>query len=92
MFIAARGIIGIGLAFNITAAPILIMELAFPTQKVNSSLPNYDNLLMVLGSNGQHLQRPLEPWEYCGGLDNLRHLPNNEQLGVANPLHYPSIG
>jgi len=34
MFIAARGIIGFGLAFNITAAPILIMELAFPTQKV----------------------------------------------------------
>jgi MFS family permease len=33
MFIAARGIIGFGLAFNITAAPILIMELAFPTQK-----------------------------------------------------------
>lgn len=38
MFIAARGIIGIGLAFNITAAPILIMELAFPTQKVKSLL------------------------------------------------------
>lgn len=34
MFIAARGIIGFGLAFNITAAPLLIMELAFPTQKV----------------------------------------------------------
>ncbi|CAI6338710.1 unnamed protein product [Periconia digitata] len=33
MFIAARGIIGFGLGFNITAAPILIMELAFPTQK-----------------------------------------------------------
>ncbi|RAO73892.1 uncharacterized protein BHQ10_009904 [Talaromyces amestolkiae] len=33
MFIAARGILGIGLAFNITAAPLLIMELAFPSQQ-----------------------------------------------------------
>jgi MFS family permease len=33
MFIAARGIIGLGLAFNITAAPLLILELAYPTQR-----------------------------------------------------------
>ncbi|KAH8657899.1 general substrate transporter [Xylariales sp. PMI_506] len=33
MFIAARGLIGFGIAFNFTAAPLLIMELAFPTQK-----------------------------------------------------------
>lgn len=33
MFIAARGIIGFGLAFNITAAPLLILELAYPTQR-----------------------------------------------------------
>ncbi|KAK8119827.1 uncharacterized protein PG998_004453 [Apiospora kogelbergensis] len=33
MFIAARGIIGLGLALNITAAPLLIMELAYPTQR-----------------------------------------------------------
>ena len=35
MFIAARGILGFGLAFNITAAPLLILELAFPTQRVS---------------------------------------------------------
>lgn len=33
MFIAARGIIGFGLAFNITAAPLLLLELAYPTQR-----------------------------------------------------------
>lgn len=33
MFIAARGVIGFGLAFNITAAPLLILELAYPTQR-----------------------------------------------------------
>ena len=33
MFIAARGILGFGLALNITAAPVLIMELAYPTQR-----------------------------------------------------------
>lgn len=33
MFIAARGVIGCGLAFNITAAPLLILELAYPTQR-----------------------------------------------------------
>lgn len=38
MFIAARGILGIGLAFNITAAPLLIMELAFPSQQVKDLL------------------------------------------------------
>lgn len=33
MFIAARGSIGFGLALNITAAPLLIMELAHPSQR-----------------------------------------------------------
>ncbi|KAK8043087.1 hypothetical protein PG994_013570 [Apiospora phragmitis] len=33
MFIAARGVIGLGLALNITAAPLLIMELAYPAQR-----------------------------------------------------------
>lgn len=33
MFIAARGIIGLGLAFNITAAPLLLLELAYPKQQ-----------------------------------------------------------
>ncbi|KAH8884078.1 general substrate transporter [Thozetella sp. PMI_491] len=33
MFIAARGILGFGLALNITAAPLLIMELAYPQQR-----------------------------------------------------------
>lgn len=41
MFIAARGLIGFGIAFNFTAAPLLIMELAFPTQK--SSLVGFFN-------------------------------------------------
>ncbi|EKG19694.1 General substrate transporter [Macrophomina phaseolina MS6] len=33
MFIAARGLLGFGLAFNITAAPLLILELAYPSQR-----------------------------------------------------------
>lgn len=33
MFIAARGILGFGLAINITAAPLLVMELAYPSQR-----------------------------------------------------------
>lgn len=33
MFIVARGIIGLGLAFNITAAPLLLLELAYPKQQ-----------------------------------------------------------
>ena len=33
MFIAARGINGFGLALNITAATLLIMELAYPSQR-----------------------------------------------------------
>jgi len=33
-FIAARGILGMGLVLNITAAPLLILELAFPIQRV----------------------------------------------------------
>lgn len=33
MFIAARGIIGVGLALNITAAPLLLLELAYPKQQ-----------------------------------------------------------
>ncbi|KAH7093644.1 general substrate transporter [Paraphoma chrysanthemicola] len=48
MFIAARGIIGFGLGFNITAAPILIMELAFPTQK--ASMVSIYNSLWSLGA------------------------------------------
>jgi len=55
MFIAARGIIGLGLAFNITAAPILIMELAFPTQKVPLPAIVYFHHSNLLGSHGQHL-------------------------------------
>jgi hypothetical protein len=34
MFIGARALIGFGIAFNFTAAPLLIMETAFPTHKV----------------------------------------------------------
>ncbi|KAJ5159069.1 uncharacterized protein N7500_008720 [Penicillium coprophilum] len=33
MFIAARGIIGMGLVLNITVAPLLLLELAFPRQQ-----------------------------------------------------------
>ncbi|KPM42202.1 hypothetical protein AK830_g4325 [Neonectria ditissima] len=33
MFIAARGILGLGLALNITAAPLLLLELAYPRQQ-----------------------------------------------------------
>ena len=33
MFIAARGILGLGLALNITAAPLLLLELAYPKQQ-----------------------------------------------------------
>jgi MFS family permease len=48
MFIAARGIIGLGLGFSITAAPILIMELAFPTQK--APMVSIYNSLWSLGA------------------------------------------
>lgn len=33
MFIAARGVVGLGLALNITAAPLLVAELAHPAQR-----------------------------------------------------------
>lgn len=36
MFIAARGLLGFGLAFNITAAPLLILEVAYPSQRVRA--------------------------------------------------------
>ncbi|CZT49535.1 related to hexose transporter protein [Rhynchosporium secalis] len=48
MFIAARGTIGFGLAFNITAAPLLILELAFPTQR--APLVSVYNSLWSLGA------------------------------------------
>ncbi|KAH9214696.1 general substrate transporter [Leptodontidium sp. 2 PMI_412] len=48
MFIAARGILGFGLAFNITAAPLLILELAFPTQR--APLVSIYNSLWSLGA------------------------------------------
>lgn len=48
MFVAARGILGIGLAFNITAAPLLILELAFPTQR--APLVSIYNALWSLGA------------------------------------------
>lgn len=41
MFIAARGMIGFDIALNFTSAPLLFMELAFPTQK--SSLVGFFN-------------------------------------------------
>jgi MFS family permease len=48
MFIAARGLLGFGLAFNITAAPLLILELAFPTQR--APLVSFYNALWSLGA------------------------------------------
>jgi fucose permease len=48
MFIAARGILGFGLALNITAAPLLVMELAFPTQR--APLVSIYNTLWGLGA------------------------------------------
>jgi MFS family permease len=48
MFIAARGVLGFGLAFNITAAPILLLELAYPTQR--SPMVSVYNALWNLGA------------------------------------------
>lgn len=48
MFITARGIIGLGLAFNITAAPLLLLELAYPTQR--APMVSVYNALWNLGS------------------------------------------
>lgn len=48
MFIAARGVLGFGLAFNITAAPILLLELAYPTQR--SPMVSIYNALWNLGA------------------------------------------
>jgi hypothetical protein len=42
MFVFARALIGFGIAFNFTAAPLLIMELAFPTQKVPFTFPSVE--------------------------------------------------
>lgn len=48
MFIAARGVLGVGLALNITAAPLLVMELAYPSQR--APLVSIYNSLWGLGS------------------------------------------
>ncbi|KAI0482013.1 general substrate transporter [Xylariaceae sp. FL0804] len=48
MFVAARGVIGLGLALNITAAPLLIMELAHPAQR--APLVSIYNSLWGLGA------------------------------------------
>ena len=48
MFVAARGVIGFGLAFNITAAPLLLLELAYPTQR--SPMVSIYNALWNLGA------------------------------------------
>lgn len=48
MFIAARGIIGLGLVLNVTAAPLLVMELAYPTQR--APLVSIYNSLWGLGA------------------------------------------
>lgn len=48
MFIAARGILGFGLALNITAAPLLVMELAYPSQR--APMVSIYNSLWGLGS------------------------------------------
>lgn len=48
MFIAARGILGFGLALNITAAPLLVMELAYPSQR--APMVSVYNSLWGLGS------------------------------------------
>jgi MFS family permease len=48
MFIAARGVLGFGLAFNITAAPILLLELAYPTHR--SPMVSIYNALWNLGA------------------------------------------
>ncbi|KAH6977362.1 putative sugar transporter [Ilyonectria sp. MPI-CAGE-AT-0026] len=47
MFIAARGILGLGLALNITAAPLLLLELAYPRQQ--GPLVGFYNSLWSLG-------------------------------------------
>ncbi|KIJ14336.1 L-arabinose isomerase [Paxillus involutus ATCC 200175] len=48
MFIGARIIIGFGLAFSFNAAPLLIMELAYPTQR--GKITSVFNSLWYLGS------------------------------------------
>ncbi|KAI8208456.1 Lactose permease [Colletotrichum sp. SAR 10_76] len=48
MFIAARGVLGFGLALNITAAPLMIMELAYPSQR--APLVSIYNSLWGLGA------------------------------------------
>lgn len=48
MFIVARAVLGVGLALNITAAPLLIMELAHPSQA--APMVSIYNSLWGLGS------------------------------------------
>lgn len=57
MFIAARGILGFGLALNITAAPLLVMELAYPTQRapmvsIYNSLWSFGSLVAAWATYG----------------------------------------
>lgn len=48
MFIAGRGVLGVGLALNITAAPLLVTELAHPAQR--APLVSVYNSLWGLGA------------------------------------------
>lgn len=48
MFIAARCLIGVGLGINITAAPLLVMELAYPSQR--APMVSLYNALWGLGA------------------------------------------
>lgn len=57
MFIAARGILGFGLALNITAAPLLVMELAYPSQRapmvsIYNSLWSFGSLVAAWATYG----------------------------------------
>lgn len=89
MFIGARAVIGFGIAFNFTAAPLLMMELGFPTQKVisTSSPVQIEFLTPQIVSTRRFLQCAMELWCYRCCLDDIWNFPYYKHLGLANPLH-----
>lgn len=67
MFIAARGLLGAGLALNITAAPLLVMELAYPSQRaplvsIYNSLWSFGSLVAAWATYGTFRLRDDWAW------------------------------
>ncbi|PPQ71354.1 hypothetical protein CVT26_011991 [Gymnopilus dilepis] len=79
MFIAARFLIGFGLAFSFAAAPLLISEIAYPTQR--AQLTSVYNTLWAFGSI-------IAAWTTFGTF----RIPNNWSWRIPSALQgLPSV-